>query len=333
MAACGEPGEDADLYATVKAVGMELCPQLGISIPVGKDSLSMRTQWQEDGVPKKVTSPVSLIITGFAAIDDVRGTLTPQLDARGAGQLAGAHRPGPGQNRMGGSILGQVLGQSGNTTPDLDNADDLKALVAAVNALRQQGLILAYHDRGDGGLLATVAEMAFAGHVGVALNVDMLVTEGDGITDGRMDSGEGKNWGQQIAGRREDLHPAGPVQRRTGRGAANSHRRAHAKSCRCCAQHGLIRVQPHHWQTRPASSPVDMGKGELQDLARCAKSLWGQLGKPAPGVGCRELENRPATRQPRLRRQRTRRRWRWPTTRHARAPHVRPTGRRGRPCT
>src|SRR5256885_2349158 len=205
MAACGEPGEDAALYATVKAVGMELCPQLDISIPVGKDSLSMRTQWNEGGQVKKVTSPVSLIITGFASIDDVRGTLTPQLDASEDDSTLVLVDLGRGKMRMGGSILGQVLGQSGNETPDLDDAKDLIALVDAVNDLRAKGQILAYHDKGDGGLLATVAEMAFAGHVGVAINVDMLVTEGDGISDSRMDSGEGKNWASQISGRRDDM--------------------------------------------------------------------------------------------------------------------------------
>jgi phosphoribosylformylglycinamidine synthase len=273
MAACGEPGEDADLYATVKAVGMELCPQLGISIPVGKDSLSMRTQWQEDGVLKKVTSPVSLIITGFAAIDDVRGTLTPQLDAQEPDSSLVLIDLGRGQNRMGGSILGQVLGQSGNTTPDLDNADDLKALVAAVNALRQQGLILAYHDRGDGGLLATVAEMAFAGHVGVALNVDMLVTEGDGITDGRMDSGEGKNWGQQIAGRREDLTLRALFNEELG--AVLQIRTAErSQVMQVLREHGLIQCSHIIGKTRPASSPVDMGKGELQ-IWRDAQKVFG----------------------------------------------------------
>ena len=273
MAACGEPGEDADLYATVKAVGMELCPQLGISIPVGKDSLSMRTQWQEDGVLKKVTSPVSLIITGFAAIDDVRGTLTPQLDAQEPDSSLVLIDLGRGQNRMGGSILGQVLGQSGNTTPDLDNADDLKALVAAVNTLRQQGLILAYHDRGDGGLLATVAEMAFAGHVGVALNVDMLVTEGDGITDGRMDSGEGKNWGQQIAGRREDLTLRALFNEELG--AVLQIRAAdRSQVMQVLREHGLIQCSHIIGKTRPASSPVDMGKGELQ-IWRDAQKVFG----------------------------------------------------------
>ncbi|TAF72716.1 MAG: phosphoribosylformylglycinamidine synthase, partial [Curvibacter sp.] len=200
MAACGEPGEDAALYATVKAVGMELCPALGISIPVGKDSLSMRTQWKDAGTDKKVTSPVSLIVSGFATLQDVRGTLTPQLNATEDTTLVLVDL-GKGQHRMAASILAQTLDQVGDKVPDLDDAKDLVNLVNAVNALRAKGQVLAYHDRGDGGLLATVAEMACAGRVGVALNVDMLVTEGDGISDSRMDVGDSKNWAGQVGAR------------------------------------------------------------------------------------------------------------------------------------
>ncbi len=204
MAACGEPGEDAALYATVKAVGLELCPALGVSIPVGKDSLSMRTQWKDTEGAKKVTSPVSLIVTAFATLGDVRATLTPQLDATQDTTLVLIDL-GYGQNRMATSILAQTLNQVGDQVPDLDQAQDLVALVNAVNALRADGKILAYHDRSDGGLLAAVAEMAFAGRVGVALNVDMLVLEGDGVSDSRMDVGDSKNWAGQVSARREEL--------------------------------------------------------------------------------------------------------------------------------
>jgi phosphoribosylformylglycinamidine synthase len=200
MAACGEPGEDAALYETVRAVGMALCPQLGVSIPVGKDSLSMRTQW-EGG---KVTSPVSLIVSGFATLNDVRGTLTPQLDAQQDTTLVLVDL-GKGRHRMGGSILAQALQQPGGAVPDLDDAQDLVRLVDAVNALRAQGKILAYHDRSDGGLFAAACEMAFAGHVGLALNIDMLVTEGDGISDSRAEYGDAKNWAAQVSARREEL--------------------------------------------------------------------------------------------------------------------------------
>lgn len=273
MAACGEPGEDADLYATVKAVGMELCPALNISIPVGKDSLSMRTQWNEEGVTKKVTSPVSLIITGFAAIDDVRTTLTPQLNAEVEDSSLVLIDLGRGKNRMGGSIIGQVLNQSGNETPDLDDPKDLIALVDAVNALRAQGKILAYHDKGDGGLLATVAEMAFAGHVGVALNVDMLITEGDGISDSRMDSGEGKNWGKQVAGRREEQTLRALFNEELGV-VLQIKTEDRTEVMNVLRSHGLIQCSHIIGKTRPASSPVDAGKGELQ-VWRDANKVFG----------------------------------------------------------
>ena len=211
MAACGEPGEDAALYDTVTAIGMELCPALGIGVPVGKDSLSMRTRWSDEGagsaVTKQVTAPVSLIVTAFATLDDVQSTLTPQLQP-GDTTLVVIDL-GHGKNRMAGSMLAQVIGQFGSPAkdgvPDLEGAAQLKALVAAINELRAQGRILAYHDRSDGGLWATACEMAFAGHIGLSLNVDMLVTEGDGISDSRADHGDSKNWATQVGARRGEL--------------------------------------------------------------------------------------------------------------------------------
>jgi len=271
MAACGEPGEDAALYATVKAVGMELCPALGISIPVGKDSLSMRTQWQDGGKDKKVTSPVSLIVSGFATLADVRGTLTPQLNADEDTTLVLVDL-GHGKNRMATSILAQTLNQTGDAVPDLDDAQDLVNLVDAVNYLRGKGMILAYHDRSDGGLLATVAEMAFAGRVGVALNVDMLVTEGDGIADSRMDVGDSKNWAGQVNARRDELTLKALFSEELGvvlqvrtleRGDVMQVLRAH----------GLSQHSHFIGKTRPASSKIDAGKGELH-VWRDAKSVF-----------------------------------------------------------
>ncbi len=204
MAACGEPGEDAALFDTVKAVGMELCPALGISIPVGKDSLSMRTRWSgADGAELQVTAPVSLIITAFATLADTRGSLTPQLQAGDTSLIL--VDLGQGRARMGGSILAQTLNQFGHELPDLDDARQLQRLVLAVNELRAAGKLLAYHDRSDGGLWSAACEMAFAGHVGLSLNVDMLVTEGDGIQDSRADFGDSKNWTGQVSARREEL--------------------------------------------------------------------------------------------------------------------------------
>ncbi len=203
MAACGEPGEDAALYDTVKAVGMELCPALGIGVPVGKDSLSMRTRWADGGTTKQVTAPVSLVVTAFATLDDVRGTLTPQLQPGDTTLIL--VDLGAGQRRLGGSMLAQVTGQFGDRVPDLDDPAALKALVAAVNELRAQGRVLAYHDRSDGGLWATVCEMAFAGQRGVSLNVDILITDSDGISDSRAEYGDSKNWASQVGERRNQL--------------------------------------------------------------------------------------------------------------------------------
>ena len=221
MAACGVAGEDAALYDTVQAVALQLCPALGIGIPVGKDSLSMRTRWvagdAAGGQQREVTAPVSLVVTAFATLADVRGALTPQLQSIAAvtgGPACGDSTLvlidlGNGKKRMAGSMLAQVLGQFGcaeqDGVPDLDDAQQLKRLVSAVNTLREQGSILAYHDRSDGGLWAAVCEMAFAGHLGVSLNVDLLVTESDGISDSRAEFGDSKNWAGQVSERRNEL--------------------------------------------------------------------------------------------------------------------------------
>ena len=174
MAAAGHPGEDARLYDTVKAVGMELCPELGITIPVGKDSMSMKTRWTDGDAEKSVTSPLSLIVSGFAPVVDIRETLTPQLRLdKGETDLILVDL-GRGQNRIGGSILAQVYGQIGRQTPDVDDAEDLQAFFAVVQGLNADGLLLAYHDRSDGGLLTTALEMAFAGHCGLNLCLDAL---------------------------------------------------------------------------------------------------------------------------------------------------------------
>ncbi|WP_339459715.1 phosphoribosylformylglycinamidine synthase [Pseudomonas sp. EA_105y_Pfl2_R69] len=174
MAAAGHPGEDARLYDTVQAVGMQLCPELGITIPVGKDSMSMKTRWQDDGAEKSVTSPLSLVVTGFAPVGDIRKTLTPQLRMdKGETDLILIDL-GRGQNRLGASILTQVYGKLGSQAPDVDDAEDLKAFFAVIQGLNADGHILAYHDRSDGGLLVTALEMAFAGHCGLNLFLDAL---------------------------------------------------------------------------------------------------------------------------------------------------------------
>ncbi|KQQ32425.1 phosphoribosylformylglycinamidine synthase [Duganella sp. Leaf126] len=200
MAACGQPGQDAALYDTVKAVGMELCPALGISIPVGKDSLSMRTTWQDDGEAKAVLSPVSLIVSAFAPVYDVRKSLTPQINTEAGDTAIILIDLGRGKNRLGASALSLVLNQLGNETPDVDSPDDLKGFFAAIQQLNRDGKLLAYHDRSDGGLFGTLAEMAFAGRAGLSINLDILTLEqGHGA-----DQGDAKNWAGQIAERRNE---------------------------------------------------------------------------------------------------------------------------------
>ena len=177
MAPAGHPGEDAALYDTVRAVGMELCPALGISIPVGKDSMSMKTVWEEAGQPMAVTSPISLAITAFAPTPDARLTLTPQLRTEYRLSTLLLVDLGAGQNRMGGSALAQVYGAVGAQAPDVDDANRLKAFFATVQRLNRDGRILAYHDRSDGGLFATLCEMAFAGNCG--LDIDLAALPGN----------------------------------------------------------------------------------------------------------------------------------------------------------
>ena len=174
MAAAGCEGEDAALFDTVRAVALGLCPALGISIPVGKDSLSMRTAWEEGGNAREVIAPLSLIVSAFAPCEDVRRTLTPQLRTDSGETELVLVDLGRGRNRLGGSILAQVLGQCGDQAPDLEEPKLLADFFTAIQALNREGLILAYHDRSDGGLFATVCEMAFAAHSGVTVNLDLL---------------------------------------------------------------------------------------------------------------------------------------------------------------
>ncbi len=170
MAPAGHTGEDAALFATVKAIGMELCPALGISIPVGKDSMSMKTIWNDGEQDKTVTSPISLVISAFANTPDARKTLTPQLRTDIDSKLILIDL-GNGKNRMGGSSLAQVYGQVGNEVPDIDSPEQLKTFFAEIQYLNADNKILAYHDRSDGGLFATLCEMAFAGRAGLQANI------------------------------------------------------------------------------------------------------------------------------------------------------------------
>ncbi len=176
MAACGVEGQDAALFDTVQAVS-ELCQAVGLSIPVGKDSLSMKTAWKEGDESLQVVSPVSLVVTAFAPVADVRASLTPQLRTDVGDSVLIAIDLGAGKHRMGGSILAQAFNQVGTETPDVDDAAQLRAFFVTIRTLAEAGTLLAYHDRSDGGLCATLCEMAFAGRTGVSVNLDMLTID------------------------------------------------------------------------------------------------------------------------------------------------------------
>ena len=172
MCAASHPGEGANLYDTVQAVGLELCPALGVSIPVGKDSMSMRARWTDGETDKQVVAPLSLVVSAFAPVGDVRRTWTPALQAADLGETVLIHVDlTDGRARTGGSIAAQVMGQLGDTAPDLDHPDRLVGLFRAARTLRDQGSVLAWHDVSDGGLLTTVLEMAFAGRAAVSLEL------------------------------------------------------------------------------------------------------------------------------------------------------------------
>ena len=174
MVPSGQPGEDVRLYDTVRALGDELCPALGIAIPVGKDSMSMKTTWSDDDGDKAVVAPLSLIVSAFAPVRDIRRTLTPQIRTDAGDSRLLLIDLAAGRNRLGGSVLAQVYGELGARPPDLENPETLAGLFSAMSELKEQGLLLAAHDRSDGGLLATVCEMAFAGRSGMQIALDDL---------------------------------------------------------------------------------------------------------------------------------------------------------------
>jgi len=185
MSPAGHPGEDAGLYEAVKAIGEELCPALGLTIPVGKDSMSMKTKWDENGTEKSVTSPMSLIITAFGVVEDIRKTVTPELRTDKGDTRLIAIDLSQGKKRLGGSCLAQVYKQLGSETPDVDSPEVLKGFFNAIQTLVRTEKVIAYHDISDGGLFTTVTEMAFAGHTGVDIDISKLVSvnEATGASD------------------------------------------------------------------------------------------------------------------------------------------------------
>jgi phosphoribosylformylglycinamidine synthase (EC 6.3.5.3) len=260
MAACGQPGQDAALFDAVHAVAMELCPALGIGVPVGKDSLSMHTRWQQGGEDRGVTSPVSLLVSAFAVLADVRGAFTPQLRLDAGPSVLILIDLGHGQQRMGGSILAQALQQAVSPVPDLDDAQDLLRLTAALAALREQGRVLAYHDRSDGGLWAAACEMAFAGRAGLALNLDVLIAASEAMPD----EGDAKDLDRPGGRAPQRPRPARPVQRGAGRRAASAQLRPRHRTA------NPARAWPLGLQPRDRASH---GGGCCRGLARHAKNL------------------------------------------------------------
>jgi phosphoribosylformylglycinamidine synthase len=264
MAACGEPGEDAALYATVRTVGEELCPALGIAIPVGKDSLSMKTVWSEGATKKSVVAPVSLIVSAFAPVGDVRKTWTPQLRTDlGATQLLLVDL-GAGANRLGGSCLAQVHGALGATPPDLADPRLLTNLAAALAELRAQNLVLAYHDRSDGGVFATLVEMAFAGHCGL----DVKLPAGANGAAGALFSEE---LGVVLQVRAAQLGAAKAVFERHGLGDLTHAVGAPTRELRVRIEAATGRVDETWEDLRRAWSETSYRMRELRDEPGCAR--------------------------------------------------------------
>jgi len=298
MAACGEPGEDADLYAAVQAVGEEFCPALGITIPVGKDSLSMKTSWQDPPPPndvqgdaqggelgsgsRKMVAPLSLIISAFAPVSDVRRTLTPQLRTdRGDTRLLLIDL-GAGRDRLGGSCVAQVYNQLGEAAPDCEDPQLLGRFFAAIVELRGQGLVLAYHDRSDGGLFVTLAEMAFAGHCGLEVELGdepgpvaarLFSEELGAVLQVRADDAKAV---QDILGR----HGLGHLSRFIGSVTSEDQLRVRAG--------GVVVLNESRTELRRAWSQTSYRMAELRDNPQCAREQYDTATDPNdPGLNVR----------------------------------------------
>jgi phosphoribosylformylglycinamidine synthase len=264
MAACGEPGEDAALYATVRTVGEELCPALGIAIPVGKDSLSMKTVWNDGDTKKSVVAPVSLIVTAFAPVVDVRRTWTPQLRTDSGANVLLLIDLGRGANRLGGSSLAQVYGELGATPPDLSDPALLTGLAGALHELRAQNLVLAYHDRSDGGVFATLVEMAFAGHCGL----DVKLPAGQGGAAGSLFSEE---LGVVLQVKGEHAAAAHSILVRHGLGDCTHAIGSATREMRVRIDAGSHRIDERWEDLRRAWSDVSHRMRELRDEPGCAR--------------------------------------------------------------
>jgi phosphoribosylformylglycinamidine synthase len=278
MAASGEPGEDAALFATVRAVALQLCPALGIAIPVGKDSLSMKTVWREGEGEKSVIAPVSLIVSAFAPLRDARRTLTPalQLDERPTSlwliDLAG------GRNRLGGSALAQVYGELGDEPADLDTPQSLVQLAAALREMRTLGMLRAYHDRSDGGLLVTLLEMAFAGHCGL----DIALPAGRGAALAQLFAEEPGVVVQILSG---DEPAFTDILARHGLGAAALYLGAPISELRLQVSVGELHLDESWADLKRAWSETSWRLRRLRDDPQCAdEEFAAQTSEEDPGL-------------------------------------------------
>jgi len=278
MAAAGHPGEDARLYEAVHAVGMEFCPALGVAIPVGKDSMSMKTVWQHDGGRREMTAPLSLIVSAFAPVTDVRRTLTPQLRTdKGDTDLVLVDL-GQGRNRLGGSALAQVYRQIGNRVPDIADPELLKGLFNAIQDLNREGLILAYHDRSDGGLFTTLCEMAFAGRCG--LEVDLA-----GLAQDDLAVLFNEELGAVMQVRHSDSDDVLNVLEHAGLGACCQLIGTVVEGERIRILHGEREIfAPRRAELQQAWSETTRDMQTLRDDPECAAEEYARIAEPDPGL-------------------------------------------------
>ncbi|HEX2492693.1 MAG TPA: phosphoribosylformylglycinamidine synthase, partial [Steroidobacter sp.] len=278
MAACGEPGEDADLYAAVKAVGEEFCPALGLAIPVGKDSLSMKTSWSEGGAPRKMVAPLSLIVSAFAPVRDVRRTLTPQLRTDQGDTALVLIDLGAGRDRIGGSCLAQVYGSLGRISPDCDDAQALAGLFASVAELRGAGRVLAYHDRSDGGVFVTLVEMAFAGRCGLEVDLGPVAIPAAALFSEEL--------GAVLQIRRRDLEAVQAVLARHGLTAMSRVIGSASSGDRVVIRAGnAVLLDETRTQLRRAWSETSYRMTELRDNPQCAREQYASVLDPDdPGL-------------------------------------------------
>ncbi|MCF8004464.1 MAG: phosphoribosylformylglycinamidine synthase, partial [Chromatiaceae bacterium] len=306
----GHPGEDARLYETVRAVGLELCPALGIAIPVGKDSMSMKTVWERpvscpgEAQPVEMAAPLSLVVSAVAPVRDLRRCATPWLRLDRGETVLVLVDLGRGQDRLGGSALAQVYGRIGAVPPDLDDPALLKAFFSAMQALKDDGLLLAYHDRSDGGLLATLCEMAFAGRCGVDCDLGMLpVFSQRGAVDGE-DEVDGSLRQAPRGGRRDPIaalfaEELGAVLQVPAAELAAVLSRLHSHGLGACSHplgqpssDGLIRIRQRERllfeatraELQQAWSETSWQMQRLRDNPNCADEEFARISADEPGL-------------------------------------------------